>query len=196
MMEFFNRIIFRKIIQWRKYVVIIPSALACRSQHNIFTWEMHTAGRFFRQRNKNPLITRGHACKYKNAAVPFSLIRPGILVCRRSWSQLCGHDLHFWFHQFALLTYLLSVKREKRKKGQRGGGGILSFALLPRCQDRGVFRAWWRKKIWGMTNRNSNAVFICEYLVRLIAIVRSNSSRSEIMEGDNRTGVRTWRFWR
>lgn len=47
-----------------------------------------------------------------------------------------------------------------------------------------------------MTNRNSNAVFICEYLVRLIAIVRSNSSRSEIMEGDNRTGVRTWRFWR
>lgn len=40
-----------------------------------------------------------------------------------------------------------------------------------------------------MANRNSNAVFSCEYLVRLIAIVHSNSSRSEIMMNDNRTGV-------
>jgi len=72
----------------------IVIVLCIRLHHNVFTWEMHIAGLFSRGRSKNPLITRRHTCKYKNATILFSLIRPGDSHLR-SRSQLCDHDLHF-----------------------------------------------------------------------------------------------------
>lgn len=88
---------------------------------------------FFHRISKNPLITWEYAGMNKNAPASVTLTELGLSrSSSRNWSQLYGHDLHFWFHQFAFLRRVYFGKEEKcglicikRDVGTRFSRGII-----------------------------------------------------------------------
>lgn len=76
-----------------------------RQRRIVFTWEMHALRQFFVEEVKIRLSRdEGTRVQIQKCYSPLPLSDPRDSVRWRSWSQLSGRDLHFWFHQFGSLV--------------------------------------------------------------------------------------------